>query len=125
MGFDRFGEGLGDGFFPVLESLRLVDLISDFIVAADGHFAVFVLQITAAGELIDVFEEGLAVGQVLEAEPVGKSRFVQLLLKAGMLQKGLDLGAEEELAVLLIVVEGLDAEDVSGAEELLDRKSVV
>ena len=36
-----------------------------------------------------------------------------------MLQKGLDLRTVEEIPVLFVVVKGLDAEDIPGAEELL------
>src|SRR5699024_7564842 len=73
------------------------------------------------GELVDVFKEGFVAGNVLVTHIIGEPFLVDFPGKGGVLQKGLDFGAVKEIPVLFVVVKGLDAENIPGAEELLLR----
>ena len=69
------------------------------------------------GQLVDVLEEGLICGGVLECEVVFKGGGVKLLFKAGVGKEGLYLRAEHEHLPELCVVEGLNAEHIPCAEK--------
>ena len=72
----------------------------------------------AGGQLANVFEEGLLVGQVFHAQPVGEPPLVQAPACVRMREKPLDLRAEQDAVAFHGVVERLDAEGVPGAEKL-------
>ena len=70
-------------------------------------------------QLVHAGEECLVRGGELHGEVRAQGLLVHGLLKAGMLEETLDLAAEQQIAVGgLIVVERLDAEDVTRAKEL-------
>ena len=121
MGFYRFGEFVGNELFPFFQGLALIDFILNVIIPPDIQLAVLVLKAMGPGELVDVFEEGLVAGNVLVAHIVGEPVLVDFPDKGRVLQKGLDFGAVQEVSVLFVVIKGLDAENVPGAEELLLR----
>ena len=66
-------------------------------------------------------EHGLLVRNVFVAEVFRQPLLVEFLDKTGVWEEALDLGGVEEIAVMPVVVEGLDAEDVPCAEELFFR----
>ena len=71
----------------------------------------------AGHQLADAAEEGAVVADVAEGEVFGKQRFLELGGDGGVLEQRLDLAGEGEGAAVPVVVEGLLAEAVAGAEE--------
>ena len=65
------------------------------------------------------FEEGFVEGGILEREIELQRGGVELLPETGVGEEALGLGAEEEQVPHDGVIEGLDAEGVAGAEQLL------
>ena len=117
VGFHGLGELVGNQGFPFFQGLGVVDAVPDVVVLPNGHLALAIGEALAAQEFVDVFEQGLLGGDVLVAHVVGEPVGVDLPFKGRVFQEGFDLGAVEEVAVLFVVVEGLDAEDVPGAEK--------
>ena len=114
-----FGELLLDGFLPVFQGLVILDLVLDLVVALHRELAVLVGEAVCPRQLVHVFEDGVLVGDILVGQVLGDLFLVQLFHKAGMGEEAFDLRAEEELIPVFVVVKGLDAEDVPGAEEQL------
>ena len=106
------GELLLDLLLPVFQALVVLDLVADTVVALYLQLAVLVGEAVGARQLVHVFEDGPLVGDIFVGEVLGDAILVQLFYKAGVGEEALDLAAEEELPVLVVVVEGLDAEDV-------------
>ena len=69
-------------------------------------------------QLEDALEERFGKGAELEAQVLLECLMVELARVVRMLEDALDLGSEDEAAVLLRVVERLDAEEIAGAEQL-------
>ena len=86
-----------------------------------GQTAVFIYQIVRGRKFVHAFEEGLFRSGVLESEVGAQRVLIDLLDKIRMVQKTFDLAAENQTLVAGdgVVVEGLDAEDVPGAEQAL------
>ena len=90
-------------------------------VAGDLCPAVFPDEQVAGGQLADAGEHGLRRRHELEAEVVVQGLMVDPPLHARVLEDGLDLRAEHQPAVLLRVVERLDADAVAGEQQPLAR----
>ena len=71
----------------------------------------------AGHELADAGEERLLAGAVAEVEVFGEQRFFEARRDGGVRQQRLDFGGEGEQVAVPIVVEGLFAEAVAGAEQ--------
>ena len=69
-------------------------------------------------QLEDALEERFGKGAELEAQVLLERLMIELAHIVRMLEDALDLGGEDEAAVLLRVVERLDAEEVAGTEQL-------
>lgn len=113
-----FPQGSLDGLGALLQTAaRIGDEARGEPSAAFGA-AVAPSQPMAGGQLADAFEQGLLVGQVLHAQPMGESPLVQAPVRARMRDQPLDLGAEQDALAFHGIVEGLDAEGVARAEKL-------
>ena len=95
-----------------------IGLVLDFPVAPHDDVAVADEQVVARQQLLDAPEERLAVQHELEGEVVLQALGVGLDRREERQQR-LGLGGQEQQAVDLRVVEGLDAEAVARAEERL------
>ena len=72
----------------------------------------------ARHQLADAAEQRAFLADVAEGEVFGQQRLFELGGDGGMLEQRLDLAGEGESAAVPVVVEGLLAEAVAGAEEL-------
>ena len=115
----RFLKFLLDLLFPVLQGLVLLNLVLDAVVPLHRQVAVLVGKAVSSRQLVHVFEDGVLIGDIFIGQVLGDLLLVQLLFKTRMGEKTFDLRPEQELVSLLVIVEGLDAENVPGAEELL------
>ena len=116
---DAFAELLLDGLLPVLQGLVLLNVVLDAVVPLHIQLAVLVGEAVGPRQLEHVFKDGVLVGDVLVGQVLGDLLLVQLLVEARVGEEALNLRAKEEGLPIVIVVEGLNAEDVPGAEELL------
>ena len=114
-----FGERFGDASFPFFQRRLFVDVIADLVIPADGELSVLILKITAVEQLEHMSEHRLLVRNVLIAEVFREPFLVDFLYKVRVGQETLDFRAEEKVAVVLIVIERLDAENIARAEQLL------
>ena len=89
------------------------------IVLVNVHLPVPVCEPVAFGQLEYALEEGLGQGRVLEGQVGPQGFLVEFLMEIGMLDEALDLRTIHEGAVHDGVIEGLDAEVVTGPEEFL------
>ena len=72
------------------------------------------------GKLEHALKEGLLRGGELQRQVGAQRVVVDSLLKLGVVQEALDLGAKQQRAVGgLVVIERLDAKDVTGAKEFV------
>ena len=62
----------------------------------NGEAAVLIEKILPVLQLEHIPEHGFPVGDILVAEVVGQPLLIELFFKVRMLEKGFDLGAEEE-----------------------------
>ena len=69
-------------------------------------------------QLLHVLEEGILPRGVLEAQIQLQLGRIEPLVKLGIFQKALDLAAEHKAVALVVIIKGLDAEMVPGAEQL-------
>ena len=106
---------------PLFQAQALVNLVFKLIVAGglNGTRGLIPGEIAGGGQLVHALEQGELVGQVLVAQVGGNLLTHNFLHKTRVVQKALDFGTEHELAALVVVVEGLDAEDVASAKQLL------
>ena len=118
VGLHAVVEGLFNLVHPVVQALVLLGLEGGQPVPGDGHLPVLVGEVVGGGHFIHVFEEGLRPGGVLEGQVTLQGLLVQFLFEVGVVQKALDLRAEQQGVTHLGIVQGLDAEEVPGAEEL-------
>ena len=115
-----FAHGLVDCFHRVGLAATFVEVVRGVPPALDFDFAIRANgQAVALRQLEDALEERFVQGAELEAQVLCQRPFVQLALVSGVLQDALDFRCENELALLLRVVEGLNAEVVARAEELV------
>ena len=89
------------------------------VIPVDVHLAIPVREIVPFRQLVDAFEEGLTDRRILEGHIRLQRLGVELLDEIGVAQQALDLRRVHERAVHLRIVEGLDAEMVARAEQLL------
>ncbi len=119
MGAHRLVERVLDDVGPLLQVLRLVDLVGDLVETLAGKLAVLERDVVARQQLVHALEHGLRIVEVLEAQILRQLLAVELLLEARVRQERLDLAAVNEARTVVLVVHRLDAEDVAGAYELL------
>ena len=109
-----------DGVGGLALGALLVEVIGGLPVTALLDAAVGVnAHAEALLQLEDALEERFLESRELEAQVLRQRLPVQLAMVRGMLENALDLGGEDELAVDNGVVEGLDAEEVARAEQLV------
>ena len=97
----------------------VVEVILRAPIAARGDGAVSVHGHAMCGrQLEDAFEERFGQRAELEAQVLLKCFAVRLARVGWVLKDALDFGREDELAVLLRVIERLDAEEIARAEQL-------
>ena len=68
VGGNAFGKGIGDDFFPLFQALGIVHMVLDLIVAFHCQLAIFPGEHTSAGQLVDIFEHGFLIGDILNAQ---------------------------------------------------------
>ena len=68
-------------------------------------------------QLLHALEEGILAGGILEAQVQFQLIPVQFFFEFGVGQKTFDLTAEQQGITILIIIEGLDAEVIPGAEQ--------
>ena len=118
----RFVERAHDDVGPLVERFRIVDLVRDVVEALSAQLAALEHHEVAGQQLVHVFEHGLRVVHVLEAQILRQLLAVELLLERGMREERLDLAAVDQAATVVLVVERLDAEQVARAHEALLRR---
>ena len=107
---------------PLVQTLRLVDLVRDMVVALDVQLAALEHHEVAGQQLVHVLKHGLRVVHVLEAQVLRQHLAVEFLLERRVRQKRLDLAAVDQAVAVVLVVERLDAEQVARAHEALLRR---
>ena len=111
-----------DLVFPAGHVGAVVRLEPGLPVAAGGHFARFPAQPVGGQQFFDALEKGVLPRGILVGEVELQPLLVQLLHKAGMRQKAFYLAAKEQFALGIgVIIKGLDAEGIPGAEEALVR----
>ena len=116
---DAVAHGFVDRLDGILAAALRVEVVLGAPVATLGDGAVGVHGHAVCGsQLEDALEERLGKGAELEAQVLLERFAVELARVVRMLEDALDLGSEDEAAVLLRVVERLDAEEVAGTEQL-------
>ena len=105
---------------PFVKRKRFVNLVLKLIVARRFERARGKIPCEPTGrlQLIHAFEQGFLVGNILIRQVIRNFFAHNFLHETRMIQKALDFRAEQELPVFVVVVEGLDAEDVARAEQL-------
>ena len=112
--------GIRDRVGPVVELLGLVRLEGKLPEASKLQPLGAEAQESAGCQLVDALEQCLLAGDVRETEEELHELAVQLALESGLVEELLDLVAEQQAAVVgLVVEEELRAEDVACAEQLL------
>ena len=118
VGLDGLGDNLPDLGRPPLQGHGL-GVEGEAVVGGELGVPVPVEEIVAGEQAVHPLEKGLVEGGILEGEVELQSVGVELLLEARVGQEALALRAEEKQFPHLGVVEGLDAEGIPGAEQLL------
>ena len=87
VGSHALGKGVGDALFPLLQRGLLVHMVADVVIPLHIQFTGFPGEHMGAGQLVDVFEHGLRVGDILHAQILGQALLVELLAEAGWARK--------------------------------------
>ena len=116
---DAVAHGFVDGLDGILSAALRIEVVLGAPIAALGDGPVGVHGHAVRGsQLEDALEEGFGKGAELEAQVLLERFTVELARVVRMLEDALDLGCEDEAAVLLRVVKRLDAEEVARTEQL-------
>ena len=110
-------ECIGNAVDPGIQVGFLVCLEMHIPVALHLELAVLIGEIVRRRQLIHALEKGLVTGRILEGQIVFQCGGVQHLFEVRMAQKALDFRAEQECLSHLCIVHGLDAKEISCAEE--------
>ena len=100
-----------------LESEIVARLEFQAPISVCAYFPFAPLEPLAGRKLLDAFDQRIGAGNVVEREVVIEALEIQAPLDFGMLEDGLELGAEIEVAAAAAKVERLDAHAVAGEQQ--------
>ena len=105
---------------PFVKRKRFINLVLELIVARRFKRARSKVPREPASrlQLIHAFEQGFLVGKVLIRQIIRNFFAHNFLHETRMIQETLDFRAKQKLPIFVVVVEGLDAENVARAEQL-------
>ena len=102
---------------PLVKGFGLVDAVLNGKVPFYGQLPIFPDHIVRGWQLVDVPEEGLVVRDVLKTQVLREHFFVERFFKLRVVQEAFDLRAKQQDVVFMVIVEGLDAEDIPCGEQ--------
>ena len=117
VGVDGFLKDLFDLVHCLFLGHGLIGVEHGLPVPGGGDFAVLIPQIVGGHQAENALKEGLGRHGVLEGKVVVQGVHVELFLKARELENALDFRAIDKVAAHHGVVEGLDAEKVTGHKQ--------
>ena len=117
MGLHAVFHGSFDFFLPLLQCGGLVGLKLRLPVALHRELPVFIFQPVGGQKLFHPLKEGVFSRGILIGEVQLQLFAVELFLKAGMLQKRLDLAGKHEFTLSCVIIQRLDAKMIARTEQ--------